>query len=311
MLLLLQRRGRVTAAEAAAELEVSERTARRDLEALGMAGLPVYSSRGRNGGWALAGGGRTDLSGLNEAEVRTLFLLAGPSSSATPELRAALRKLVRALPESFRETAEAATRAVIVDRAGWDWAGHQRSDPPYLDAVQQAVVAGRQAVLGYVAGDGTDTTRIVHPLGLAVKGSVWYLVADTERGQRTFRVDRIRSVEMTDRAALRPEGFDLSDAWRLIAADLDEIRAPVRARAMVAADRLSLLRWRFGNRVRIGPSGADGRVEVELRSASTRSLSGEIAGFGGSVEVLEPAVIRDLLAEIARELGQLYDRAGD
>ena len=88
VMLLLQRRGRLTAAEAAAELEVSERTARRDLEALGMAGLPVYSTRGRNGGWALAGGGRTDLSGLKESEVRTLFLLAGPASAATPELRA-------------------------------------------------------------------------------------------------------------------------------------------------------------------------------------------------------------------------------
>src|SRR5580658_3528846 len=116
LLLLLQRRGQMTAAEAAAELEVSERTARRDLEALGMAGLPVYSLRGRNGGWALAGGGRTDLSGLTAAEVRTLFLLTGPSSSATPEVRAALRKLVRALPESFRATAEAASRAVVMDR---------------------------------------------------------------------------------------------------------------------------------------------------------------------------------------------------
>jgi len=172
VLLLLQRRGRITAAEAAVELEVSERTARRDLEALGMAGLPVYSSRGRNGGWSLAGGGRTDLSGLSETEVRTLFLLAGPSSPATPELRTALRKLVRALPESFRATAEAAARAVVVDRAGWDAASHQRPDPPHLDAVQQAVVGGHQAVLGYVAGNGEATTRTVHPLGLAVKGSV-------------------------------------------------------------------------------------------------------------------------------------------
>src|SRR5580704_6087527 len=159
MLLLLQRRGRITAAEAAAELEISERTARRDLEALGMAGLPVYSTRGRNGGWGLAGGGRTDLSGLNEAEVRTLFLLTGPSSAATPELRAALRKLVRALPEPFRKTAEAASKAVVVDRSGWDGGRHQRPglprpDPPHLEKVQQAVVEGRQAAIGYVAADG-------------------------------------------------------------------------------------------------------------------------------------------------------------
>lgn len=62
VLLLLQRRGHVTAVEVADELEVSERTARRDLEALGMAGLPVYSTQGRNGGWQLAGGGRAPTS---------------------------------------------------------------------------------------------------------------------------------------------------------------------------------------------------------------------------------------------------------
>ncbi len=97
ILLLLQSRTHVTAAEVAAELEVSERTARRDLEALSMAGVPVYSRQGRNGGWQLLGGGRTDLSGLTADEARALFLVAGPAS-ATPEVRTALRNLVRSLP---------------------------------------------------------------------------------------------------------------------------------------------------------------------------------------------------------------------
>lgn len=57
ILLMLQARGHVTAAQVAEELEISERTARRDLDALGMAGLPIYSRQGRNGGWELAGGG--------------------------------------------------------------------------------------------------------------------------------------------------------------------------------------------------------------------------------------------------------------
>ncbi len=120
ILLLLQSKGHVTAAEVAAELEVSERTARRDLDALGMAGLPIYSRQGRNGGWQLIGGGRTDLSGLTAAEARALFLVAGPSSSATPEVKAALRKLTRALPEKFRPDAEAAATAMIIDPVGWD-----------------------------------------------------------------------------------------------------------------------------------------------------------------------------------------------
>src|SRR4051812_10506627 len=170
MLMLLQTRGQVTAAEVAEELEVSERTARRDLDALGMAGLPVYSTQGRNGGWQLAGGGRTDLSGLSAAEARALFLVAGPSSSATPELRAALRKLVRALPESFRDEAEAAWTAVVVDQRSWDGPSRSRPAPPLLDAAQTAVVGGFQVDLDYVARDGAPSTRVVHPLGVAAKG---------------------------------------------------------------------------------------------------------------------------------------------
>ena len=120
ILMLLQTRGRVTAADVAAELEISERTARRDLDALAMSGVPVYSVQGRNGGWRLAGGGRTDLSGLTAAEARALFLVAGPSSAATPELRAALRKLVRALPEPMRDSAQTASSAVVIEPHGWD-----------------------------------------------------------------------------------------------------------------------------------------------------------------------------------------------
>jgi predicted DNA-binding transcriptional regulator YafY len=118
-LLFLQTRGRVTAAQVAAELEVSTRTARRDLEALAIAGIPVYSQPGRSGGWSLVGGARTDLTGLTAAEARTLFLIAGPSSAVTPEAKAALRKLIQALPETFRAEAEQAAAAIVLDPAEW------------------------------------------------------------------------------------------------------------------------------------------------------------------------------------------------
>jgi len=118
-LLFLQARGRVTASEVAAELEVSVKTARRDLEALQIAGIPVYSLAGRGGGWEHVGGARTDHSGLTAAEARTLFQVAGPSSAVTPEAKAALRKLVRALPETFRAQAEKAASAIVLDPARW------------------------------------------------------------------------------------------------------------------------------------------------------------------------------------------------
>jgi predicted DNA-binding transcriptional regulator YafY len=306
ILLLLQARGQVTAAEVAAELEVSERTARRDLDALGAAGLPIYSLQGRNGGWRLAGGGRTDLSGLTASEVRALFLVAGPSSSTTPEVRAALRKLVRALPEPFRSGAEAASTAVVVDDAAWDRPTRQRPAPPHLGAVQRAVVEGEAIRLGYVARDRAASTRVVHPLGLAARGPTWYLVANTDAGLRTFRVDRITSVEPTGQAVVRPDGFDLAAAWRLIADEVDQRRTPARAQGVVSTDAVGLCGWVFGTRVRIGPSRPDGRVEVEFRGHSEHALAAELAGFGALVEILDPPPVRAHLARIGDELAGVY-----
>src|SRR6476469_8489178 len=221
-LLLLQARGRVTAAELAGELEVSIATARRDLEALSAAGIPVYSQAGRGGGWALVGGARTALSGLTADEARTLFLVAGPSSAVTPQAKAALRKLVRALPETFRAEAEKAASAIVLDPARWG--GKAPSTPPHLEALQQAVIEGRQIRLGYTDARGAVSERVVHPLGLVSKGTTWYLVADTDGGRRTFRVWRVQSVELLDAASLRPDDFDLHRAWEEIVTTLDDRR---------------------------------------------------------------------------------------
>ncbi len=302
---MLQTRGQVTAAEVAAELEISERTARRDLDSLGVAGLPVYSMQGRNGGWRLAGDGRTDLTGLTSSETQALFLLAGPRAT-TPELRAALRKLVRALPEPFRERAEAASAAVVHDATGWSGTRAERPTPVHLDAVQSAVITGCQIVLGYVAREGLTSTRTVHPLGLATKAGSWYLVAETEAGRRTFRVDRIQSVELTDEPVVRPPGFELADAWKMITTEIEHVRMPIVVRALVDQQAMPRVRYILGSRLRIGMAIDDGRVEVEIRGGSDYSIASELAGFGGVIEVLEPPAVRNRLAAVAAELGALY-----
>lgn len=306
ILLMLQQRQQVTAAEVATELEISERTARRDLDALGMAGLPVYSVQGRHGGWRLAGGGKTDLSGLSSPEVRALFMVAGASSATTPELRAALRKLVRALPEQWRADAEIAAQAVVIDPNSWSGMTGSKPTPVHLDAVQQAVIGGNQLRIGYVARDRQSTSRIVDPLGLAAKGPSWYLIANTEAGQRTFRVDRITAIEPTGVIVRRPEGFDLNDTWQAVADRVEELRSPVRARVLVAPDYMPMVRGLLGTRVRIAHAHADGRVEVEVRGSHPWRIAAELAGFGTGVDVLEPAEIRDHLARIGRELVSRY-----
>jgi predicted DNA-binding transcriptional regulator YafY len=306
ILLMLQSRGQVTAAEVAAELEISERTARRDLEALGVAGVPIYSRQGRNGGWQLLGGARTDLSGLTAAEARALFLVAGPSSSATPEVKAALRKLVRALPEPFRSDAEAASAAVVVDPVAWGRSAPRRPPPTHLDALQNAVIDAEQVRLGYVARDRAATERVVHPLGLATKGQSWYLMADTDAGLRTFRVDRVTTVERTGEPAVRPDGFELAEAWREVASEVDQMWVACCVRGTAVAERAGIVRMVLGRRVTIGEPVGEGRVAIEVVGPHLVGLVGELAGFGDTIELHDPPEARAQMARIGAELVGLY-----
>jgi predicted DNA-binding transcriptional regulator YafY len=303
-LLVLQARGRVTAAELADELEVSERTARRDLEGLAMAGIPVYSQAGRGGGWTLVGGARTDLSGLTAAEARTLFLVAGPSASATPEIKAALRKLVHALPEPLRAEAESAASAVVIDPTSWDRTSTPA--PEHLDVLQRAVVDVVQVRLRYAGRDRPETERVVHPLGLVAKSSVWYLVAGTDAGIRTFRLSRVRGVTVTHEAAVRPEGFDLAETWKTIVDTIDERREWYTVAVLAVPEAVPWLRGAFGNRVAFGGESADGRVEAEIRSWSAHTVTSELAAFGTRVEVVRPGEVRHELARLGSDLTELY-----
>jgi predicted DNA-binding transcriptional regulator YafY len=303
-LLFLQSRGRVTATEVAEELEVSIRTARRDLEALSIAGIPVYSQAGRGGGWSLIGGARTDLSGLTAAEARTLFLIAGPSSAVTPAAKAALRKLVQALPETFRAEAEKAAAAIVLDPARWG--DTAPPPPPHLEALQQAVVQGVQVRLAYSDRTRALSERIVHPLGLVAKGNVWYLVADTEAGMRTFRVWRVQSVELTDEPVRRPPGFDLAETWQGVVAAMDERRAAVRVSALADPSIVGWMRSHFGTRLTMGEVAADGRVALEIGFGATEHAAAEIAGYIWGLEVTDPPEVRDELAAIGARLVERY-----
>jgi predicted DNA-binding transcriptional regulator YafY len=308
VLLLMQARGRVTAAEVAAELEVSVATARRDLEALSAAGVPVYPQAGRGGGWSLVGGARTDLSGLTASEARALFLLAGPAAADAAPLRSALRKLVGALPETFRRDAEAAAGAVVVDPTGWG--ARDRPPPPLVGLLQDAVVRRRRVAFTYAGRGREPGRRVVDPWGLVDKDDVWYLIAGTDHGRRTFRVDRIDGAEITGEPAARPAGFELATAWAEVAGEIERHRSPVTATVLIPEPLLPVLRDHFGRHCEPLETGADGRVRVRVAAHMPRSIAETLAGWGATVEVLEPEAVRTELARIGAELVARYGATG-
>ncbi|OLF14917.1 helix-turn-helix transcriptional regulator [Actinophytocola xanthii] len=298
-LLLMQDRGRVTAAEVARELEVSVATARRDLEALSAAGVPVYPQPGRGGGWSLVGGARTDLSGMTATEAQALFLLLGPAGADTPEAQAALRKLLAALPRPFRAEARAAAGAVVVDPAGWGDPLPER--PELVAALRDAVVRGRRVRLDYAGRTRERTSRLIDPWGLVDKDGIWYLVAGTAEGRRTFRVDRIASAEVTDEEAARPAELDLSAEWDEVVEEVERRRSLVSAVVLVDARLVRVLRGQFGRHC-VVLAERDGQARVQVAAPTPLMIAQHLAGWGAGLSVVESTAVRAELARIGREL---------
>ncbi|NED94165.1 WYL domain-containing protein [Phytoactinopolyspora alkaliphila] len=303
-LLLMQARGRVTAAELAEELEVSVATARRDLEALSTAGIPVYPQPGRGGGWSLVGGARTDLSGLSASEAQALFLLVGPAAAVSDEAKSALRKLVRALPQTFREHAEAAATATMIDPTRWGERARDR--PATVDLLQAAVIDRRKVRLTYTSGSRERSERLVDPWGLVDKDDIWYLIAGTARGRRTFRVDRIERAERTDQPAERPDDFALDAAWREVVGEVEQRRSRTWATVLIEARFVRILRDHFGQHCHDDGEADDGRARVRVGAPTALDIARNLAGWGTAAEVVDPPAVRAELGRIGAELAGRY-----
>src|SRR5438067_3247266 len=304
-LLLMQARGRVTATELAGELEVSVATARRDLEALSAAGIPVYPQPGRGGGWPLVGGARTDLSGLSATEAQALFLLVGPAAAVSDEAKAALRKLVRALPQTFRADAEAAASATMTDPTRWG--ERARSRPEMVGRLQAAVIRQRKVRLTYTSSARVRSERLIDPWGLVDKDEIWYLLAGTEQGRRTFRVDRILEAEPTGQPAARPDDFTLASAWEQVVGEVEQRRSRTWATVLIEARFVPILRDHFGRHCHAGRQlDHDGRARVRVAAPTPLDIARNLAGWGALIEVVEPRTVQLELARIGAELAGRY-----
>ncbi|HEX3435457.1 MAG TPA: SpoIIE family protein phosphatase [Pseudacidobacterium sp.] len=229
-LLLLQARGQMTGRELAEKLEVSERTVHRDMEALSSAGVPIFAMRGARGGWHLDEDWRTQVPGLDEAELRAL-LMAQPRSLGDKRLAAAadraIGKLMAALPQSLRERASSIRDRLYIDATGWRGTTENLS---MLSIVQDAVSRDRKLNFWYWRAGRERVERTVDPLGLVAKGSTWYLFAQTDHGFRTYRVSRMEEAKLLDESSARPANFNLEAAWRLSAEEFrDEVNREMEA----------------------------------------------------------------------------------
>ncbi len=303
MLNLMQVRGRVTAGDMAAEFEISERTARRDLDALIVAGFPVVATRGRHGGWHLVGSGRTDLSGLTEAEASALAMATTAVQTNAPEVAQALAKLLRAVPEPFRVQATRASQAFLIEPGTWTRPALP-APPPSFDVVRRTILERRVLSFVYHAPRRAPEARSATPLGVVRTSFAWYVLAETERGRRTFRLDRIHEPAPAGPATDWPDGFSLVHEWeqaRSRIRDLVTGDASVVATGKVHPDRTAALGWLSHGNAQLHDAAPDEWRAFRLATSSLAEMIGILAGLGAAVRV-DQTHVRAALAEHGAQL---------
>lgn len=310
IVLLLQAHRQLSSRNLASRLEVSQRTIHRDMEALSTAGIPVVAARGVDGGWSLLGEYRTNLTGLNEAEIQSLFVTRPARILSDLNLQkaseGALLKLLAALPTMYRRGAEYARQRIYVDVSGWQSADEA---VPLLHVLQEGIWQERKLLMTYLRGPGSNAVeRMVDPLGLVAKGSAWYLVASVEGQVRSYRVSRIERACLLDASCVRPTDFDLASFWenstKLFRARLPNFRALVRVHPQVVV-RLPYA-GRFARVGQVDRPDEDGWVRVVLHFDVEEMACEYALSFGSRLEVLEPVSLREKVIDQAQRVIAFY-----
>ncbi|MGC8485152.1 MAG: helix-turn-helix transcriptional regulator [Candidatus Baltobacteraceae bacterium] len=303
LLLLLQARPRCTARELAVELEISERTVYRDVESLAAAGVPVFAERGANGGIALSEGYRRALLQFGDEEIQALFI-AGSSLVADLGLggkgERALEKLRGGLSDIQRRAAESVRGRIYIDQRRWF-----QSDPSVerLSLLRRAVWDDRTIALRYKDREGKLSDRSAEPYGLVSKAGVWYVIARTDAGFRSFRVDRIVEVRIEERHFQRDPAFLLENYWRETAARMVSERPAFAATARIDDEDVRATLCGYYRTESVNPG--DDRVVRVYFSSEAAAVRNAIA-WGDSVELLDPPSVRVEIARHARAIAGRY-----
>jgi predicted DNA-binding transcriptional regulator YafY len=312
LLLLLQVRGRASAPQLAAELEVSVRTIYRDVEALNAAGVPLHTETGRHGGIRLLEGYRPGgLPRLAEGEARGLLFGAVPTVARQLGLEsdAAARKLLGSLDAPSEAAARSVRERLFIELDDW-W--RAEDDAPYLLEVARAVWDARELRMRYRSATRTSE-QVCSPLGLVLKGATWYLVARPRRGNdRVYRISRIEEATVLEHRFERPASFDLAGTWkerkRAFAESIPSYFVMVRVSP--DGERLLHLLQEGTPALPLPPDvqrDEQGWALLRLRFERPDTAGRLLLQLGADIEVTAPVELRDHIAATAADLRRLYN----
>lgn len=307
IVMLLQSHGKLTTATLAKTLAVSRRTILRDIDALSMAGVPIYTDGGHGGGVALDERYRTSLTGLQAAEVQALFVGGDQPLLADLGLEDAAqrteRKLTAALPTEHRAVVDQLRQRIYIDPLWW-W--HDAAPQQFWEELQSAVYQDRVIQVVYENYSGEVSNRTLEPYSLVAKSALWYLVArevnHAEKGWRTFRVVRFHAVAVLPQSFERDPSFDLPAYWH---SHLDEFTAnfsDYQFTLRISPERVNFARWLVPGRSQALATDEKGWVTMQFHIDNSALAKMLVFGLGNACEVVEPRSLWNAVIEDCRSL---------
>lgn len=315
ILTTLQAKGRVTAPELAEACEVSVRTIYRDIDALAASGVPVYADRGADGGYRLLDGYRVRLNGLSQSEAGALFLAGLPGPAAALGLDAAMiaaqNKLMAALPANLREDAGRMRERFHLDAPGWFG---EAEEPKHLRTIAGAALRGMFIKIRYQSWRAEKQRRVA-PLGLVLKSGSWYFAGQVDGSVRTYRIARVLDCTALDDRFDRPTDFDLAAYWQdatlRLEAEMHPNVAIVRLSPLGVKllDALSQPYVRARTQLEEAADGDGWRIARVPTGKISWHAAAELLRLGAEAEVLEPADLREKMAEMTQAMAARYRAA--
>jgi predicted DNA-binding transcriptional regulator YafY len=312
ILLLLQTQGRHTAKQLASELEVSERTIYRDMDALSSAGVPVYAERGPGGGCSLLESYRTNLTGLTRDEVSALFMLSIPTPlvdlGLDQDLKTALLKLSAALPDLFRQQGFTAHEKIHLDPSAWS---QQAEFSPHLAIIQQGLRDDLKLELTYLLAFGARVHHLVEPLGLVAKENNWYFIFSRGDVISVVRLADILETKLTQGKFSVPADFNLVEFWNAWCSQRESNRSQYHVKVRLKSELLAMLKL-FRHPVLLSVEDheqidQDGWHGMTLQFETFERARQGILGFGGAVEVISPPSLRKSVQDYANQISGVYN----
>jgi predicted DNA-binding transcriptional regulator YafY len=311
IIMLLQTHERMTADELSQELDVSTRTIYRDITALNLAGIPIYTDRGPGGGIALLESYRTTLTGMNEDEVRALFMLNIPQAlvelGVDRTLKSALLKLAGALPPRQQLVQAHTQQRIYLDSTSW-----QAVEPaPHLAILHDAAWLDRRVRLVFQGGFDTQIEIELEPLGLVAKMNTWYLVGKADGYMRVLKIADIVKAEALNERFTREDEFDLAHFWEAWCADSVKRRPIYPAKLRMAPGLIAKLNLYLGETGKYTIHEEEGEDSLGWKVVTIFyehffQARESILNFGRAAEVLEPEALRLSVIDFARQILDYY-----